>query len=516
MALSADITTPTQTPIQRIREALGKDDSMPSLGRSVATVAKIAADDTDTVDDLARAILSDVSLTQRLLRCANSPLYRTTNSAPVTTVSRALVLLGFDQIRSLALSMMLVDKLVPSERAQPLRRDFAQALSAAAVARCALQRRWPSCTEEGAIAAMFRSIGRLVAAVHAPEAVAAVRAKVAEGMPEIQAAKQLIGCTYDDLTHEIVSSWGLPPRIEQSLVACAARPSEPRSSLEWVRLASSFADEAALLQRRFGTGGRDRAVSTLTRRFGDAIGLDAEGVADVLRQAQRETEQLAQALGMSSALDTSAEKAGPTSAAATRGDSGGGKTASVATPVAGQACGSTDASRRRLLSSLSKISDALAGSQGTHRVVQIAVEGLREALGASRVVYFARDDSAAAYRPRAAAGCELANLRNRIAMPIQFVPNLFHAALARGADLSIADLTVETVRARLPTWLEPNFPTARGFLLLPVMIDGRPMGFFYIDRDQAGHSPPSGDQVDAIRLLRNQVVLALRTEPAAR
>lgn len=515
MALSAATTTTTQKPIERIREALGEDDCIPALGQSVATVSKIASGDSDTVDDLAQAILSDVSLTQRLLRCANSPLYRTVNSAPVTTVSRALVLLGFDQIRTLALSMMLVDKLVPSERAQPVRRDFAQALGAAAVARCALQRRWPSCAEEGAIAAMFRSIGRLVAAVHAPDAVVAVRAKVAEGTPENQAAKQLIGCTYDDLTHEIVASWGLPPRIEQSLAACAPRPAEPRSSLEWVRLASSFADEAAMLQRRFGNEGRDRAVSTLSRRFGDAIGLDAEGIADVLRQAQKETEELAQLLGLSSALDAPVEAPGRAGAA---GGAAAGGTGARKSDAAGTVVGATgvEADNRRLLSSLSKISEALAGSQGTHRVVQIAVEGLREALGASRVIYFARDDAAAAYRPRAAAGCELANLRNRIAMPIQFVPNLFHAALARGADLNIADLTVETVRARLPPWLEPNFPTARGFLLLPVMIDGRPMGFFYIDRDEAGQPPPSSEQVDAIRLLRNQVVLALRTEPAGR
>ena len=92
MALSTDTSTTTQTPIQRIREALREDDCIPALGQSVATVSKIASGDSDTVDELAQAILSDVSLTQRLLRCANSPLYRTTNSAPVTTVSRCPLL----------------------------------------------------------------------------------------------------------------------------------------------------------------------------------------------------------------------------------------------------------------------------------------------------------------------------------------------------------------------------------------------------------------------------------------
>jgi hypothetical protein len=97
-------------------------------------------------------------------------------------------------------------------------------------------------------------------------------------------------------------------------------------------------------------------------------------------------------------------------------------------------------------------------------------------------------------------------------MPVQYAPDLFHAALARGADLHIADIATESVRKRLPDWLLPCFPGVLGFVLLPVMIDGRPMGFFYADRDQPEAPPPTPDQVEAIRLLRNQVVLALGME----
>jgi GAF domain-containing protein len=148
--------------------------------------------------------------------------------------------------------------------------------------------------------------------------------------------------------------------------------------------------------------------------------------------------------------------------------------------------------------------------------VQIATDALLDALGADRVVYFARDDAAAAYRPRVSAGMAITLLRGRIAMPVQFAPDLFHAALARGADLHIADCASESVRSKLPAWHAQVFPSTRGFLLLPVMVDGRPMGFFYADRDAAGAPPPDPEQAEAVRLLRNQVVLALRTEPATR
>ncbi|HYF60862.1 MAG TPA: HDOD domain-containing protein [Burkholderiaceae bacterium] len=518
---------PTPPALQRIREALREDIALPALGQAVSNVSRMAAGESDTVDQLAQAILSDVSLTQRLLRCANSPLYRTRDAAPVTTVSRALMLLGFDQVRSLALSMMLVDHLVPAARARPVMRAFGQALGASSVARCTLQRRWPSCAEEAAIAAMFRNIGRLIATIHAPDAVAAVRDAVAGGQPESQAVRTLVGRSFDELTLEVVSGWGLPARIEQSLQPLGSAPSSPRSSQEWVRLASAFGDESANLARRHGLAGRDRTIATLVRRYGDALDMDAEGIHEVLARADQETLLLAQALGLTDAIaddvpavpvaaasagrraETTREAAGGRSERVDgRGASGAGASR-AATPA------SADASRQ-LLSTLSRISEALAGSQGIGRVVQIATDALRESLGAMHAVYFARDDAAGTYRPRAAAGCELAALRGRIAMPLQGAPNLFHAALARGADLHIADTGVEAVRNRLPPWLPTVFPEARGFLLLPVTVDGKPMGFFYADRDEAGTAPPDGEQLDAIRLLRNQVVLALRTEPVAR
>jgi hypothetical protein len=107
---------------------LGK--GRPALGQSVAMVTKMASGESDTVEQLAQAILADAPLTHRLLRLADSPLYRTRDAAAVTTVSRALVLLGFDQIRMLALSMMLMDRLVKSAQSRAVMRDFGQALGA--------------------------------------------------------------------------------------------------------------------------------------------------------------------------------------------------------------------------------------------------------------------------------------------------------------------------------------------------------------------------------------------------
>ena len=505
---------PIPVPLQQIRDALREDQALPALGQSVAIVTRMASGESDTVRQLSQAILADASLTHRLLRLANSPLYRTRDSAPVTTVSRGLVLLGFDQIRALALSMMLLDRLVESTQAHAVMRDFGQTLGAAAVARCTLQRRWPACAEEGAIGAMFRNVGRLVAAIHVPDAVAAVRTEVDDGATEMSVARRIIGRSFEELALEVVGGWGLPVRIEHALQPCEQRPLPPRSSLDWVQLASAFGDESARLERRHRLQARERTVDALLGRFGEALDMDRDAIFEVLEQAHGDTLKLAQGLGLAwiladgpaagEGLSAGKQDLGPGAA----GDPEGGHSTQIA-PQGGGA-------EQPLQAALSRVAQALAESRGIGRAAQVVAETLRELLGATRVVYLARDDAAAVYRPRAAAGCNLAELRARIAMPMQFAPDLFHAALARGADLHIANIGAESVRGRLPAWQTLTFPKARGFLVLPVRVDGRPMGFFYADREVANAPPPDAAQSEAIRLLRNEIVLALRNEPAAR
>lgn len=61
-------------------------------------------DDPDSsASDIAKAVSRDPAFTLRLLRVANSSLY--SFSAPVTTVAKAVSIIGTSQIRSLALSM---------------------------------------------------------------------------------------------------------------------------------------------------------------------------------------------------------------------------------------------------------------------------------------------------------------------------------------------------------------------------------------------------------------------------
>ncbi|MEZ5738736.1 MAG: HDOD domain-containing protein [Burkholderiaceae bacterium] len=73
---------------------------MPALSLAPARLASLAANSQVRENELARVALSDPALALRLLRVANGSTYSSRDRSEVVTVSRAIALLGHDQIAS--------------------------------------------------------------------------------------------------------------------------------------------------------------------------------------------------------------------------------------------------------------------------------------------------------------------------------------------------------------------------------------------------------------------------------
>jgi HD-like signal output (HDOD) protein/signal transduction histidine kinase len=89
--------------LKRITEREG----LPSLSPLVIQLVELAADDRSSARDLAAVIEQDPGLTTRLLRLVGSAFFA--RPERVTSVSQAVVLLGFKRVRIMALSISLRD-----------------------------------------------------------------------------------------------------------------------------------------------------------------------------------------------------------------------------------------------------------------------------------------------------------------------------------------------------------------------------------------------------------------------
>jgi putative nucleotidyltransferase with HDIG domain len=88
---------------------LDQVDNLPTLPQVFAKLQRIIDNEFSTVRDLVKVIESDQALTARILKYANSPLFRGVN--PVDNVNQAVVRLGLQEVKNISLSIMVYDGL---------------------------------------------------------------------------------------------------------------------------------------------------------------------------------------------------------------------------------------------------------------------------------------------------------------------------------------------------------------------------------------------------------------------
>jgi len=493
-----DAVTPKTDPLEPMFTALREHGGLPSVGHALGRLAHLLESDTEATQELANAILADVSLTQRLLRLANTMAYRS-GPQPVTTVTRAIVLLGFNQVRNVTMSLVLLDGVLAGADPARVRSEFHQALLAGCLARELLASIDAEEAEEAGIAAMFRNVGRLLVAVFAPDSLARLRGRIdTEHISETSAAKRELGRSFDDLTDQMLREWSLPDRIMSAVAALPPRIDAPRTTPERVRVAAQFADAVAAA---LADPCAETALTHALERFAPAFAPDRAQLERMLEAASARTREFEAACGLSpsdsplarllEALPRESQLMAP----------------AVEPSAQRDALGRPHNAREILLAGLADASESLARGDDLNGVIRAVLEAIYSGLGFARAALVTRDAASSTYRTRASFGTP----RPVFAFPVAGPSHLFMAALAHATDLHIADVTAEKIRAALPPWFTRDFGMAKSFLLLPLAVGGRVVGFFYADRPVADPRGLSPEELNLVRSLRNQVVLAMRT-----
>ena len=86
-----------------------KMGDLPSLPQTLLQIQKVAEDANSCADDLAKCILEDQALTMRVMRVVNSAMYKRSDQGEIRTVRRAVVVIGFETVRKLALGLSVFD-----------------------------------------------------------------------------------------------------------------------------------------------------------------------------------------------------------------------------------------------------------------------------------------------------------------------------------------------------------------------------------------------------------------------
>jgi HD-like signal output (HDOD) protein/GAF domain-containing protein len=486
---------------------LCSDEGMFALGASVARVVQLVDADDQGTHSLAYYVLSDVALTQKILRLANTPAYRTAGGTAVTTISRAISLLGFDNVKTTALAMLLVDTLANSKHAQAVRVELEAALCASLVGREMARLSAYQGAEEASIGALFKNIGPLVIASQEHERFREIGALMAGGKhTQAQASQMILGSTYDTLSAAILHEWKIPDVIVRALSALPPGKQKPAlNRQEWVRQVVSFSiDAARLLARKVGPS--DPEGLALEQRYGTALNLDQDKLQHLFATVRRDMAALLDSMQLGPQTEVeepSAEGLPNVLLLATMNADG--REREGAHPS-----GKPFNARELLLAGVQEVTQIRATAHSkANEVIQAVLETLYRSMGFRFATVVLKDVRSGQYRARIALGEHHAARQAGFLFPLLQDGSLFHLAMENDADLMIADASTPKIRELLPGWHRALLPDARSFIVLPLVVQGTPLGLFYADRVQPAPEGVPPDEASLIRALKGQVLVAL-------
>ncbi|MBN2290597.1 MAG: HDOD domain-containing protein [Candidatus Glassbacteria bacterium] len=99
---------------ERLRKITQTIINLPTLPTVVAKMIEIIDDPKSSARSLGRLVKTDQVLTTRILRLANSAFYGFPN--PISTINLAVVVLGFETIKNLGLSVSIIDRFARAEK----------------------------------------------------------------------------------------------------------------------------------------------------------------------------------------------------------------------------------------------------------------------------------------------------------------------------------------------------------------------------------------------------------------
>ncbi|MGJ9420559.1 HDOD domain-containing protein [Massilia sp. CMS3.1] len=511
--VDAAIQPPDEGVTRRVRAALMQkvngDEEMFALGGSIARVIELADADEPGPHDLAYFVLSDVALTQRILRLSNTVRYRTVSGTAVTTVSRAIALLGFDNVKTTALAMLLVDTLDNGAHAGSVRVELEASLCASLVGREMARLSFYQGAEEAAIGALFKNLGALLVATHQHERYREINQLAAAGKhTQAQASQMILGCSYDSLSAAVLAEWKIPDVIVRAQAALPPGPLKTAGSRgEWMRQVASFSMDVARLLGKSGDPCDTPDARALLARYGAAFELDAASL-------ERLFENVAE--GMQGLLESMNLQPLPTP----EPEPGDGlpDVLMLATLDAGEMetgawpSGKPKNARELLLAGVQDVTQLRAGGRARVNDVILAVlETLFRSLGFRFATVCLKDARQGQYRARVSFGPEQARVQAgfQFSIPAQGARDLFLLAMENEADLMISDASSPKIRELLPAWHRALLPDAKSFIVLPLVVGKAQLGFFYADR--AGTAPEGmpPDETAMIRALKRQVLAVL-------
>ncbi|HLA36084.1 MAG TPA: HDOD domain-containing protein, partial [Rhodocyclaceae bacterium] len=494
----------------------------PALSDSVAAINKLTRSDRESINQLSNIILRDYGLTNKILRLVNSVIYRPAGGGGISTVSRAVIVLGFDALRNIAITVLLFDHMQNKASAREIKEAFLRANLAGMLARDAGKMFMPREIEEAYICALFHSLGQILSLYYFPEESAEIRKLIYQkGMSAELASDQILGLSFSELGIGIAEHWGFPKPIMHSLhLLPEGVIKRPASQEDGLKVLANFSNEICELIASTSKEKRRDAINSARQRFTPAIAFSDAQLQGILEKAFNETRELANILHVNLVQSPFAKQVRswlgkPSEDEPVVDDSFQRTLLDDASPVEVEkpgivnAVGVPDTAQSVMTLGIQDISNSLVDDFQLNDILRITLETMYRAMGFERVLLCLKDPKSGYMVGRFGFGADTSQLAKKFRFPLSDTPNVFQLAIAKGLDIIITDVSDPKIVDKIPLWFR-QIVFSQTFVLLPLMIKGNPVALIYCDRLKAGSIVIPEKELSLLKTLRNQAVLAIK------
>jgi len=493
---------------------------LPAMSHNVQELISLTHSSRSAAYELSKVILKDYSLTNKVLQVVNSAYYSL--GRPVNSISKAVTILGFDAVRDLATGIALFEDFLKTgvEKegiSKILTRSFLSAIQARDLA---VEKNINIVPEEAFICALLHDLGKIIVCIYLPEVYREIEQKVAGGMAEDSATRQVLeDLTFDRIGAEVATFWNLSDKVSASMDPDPAEPKNSYDTLGYLKSIANFSNKLV------GYICEEKEIDALVGQYGELLSINKEEALEMVSKSVEASEDISESIryglsklkirsrlrGIEEAIkdpeSAAKKKKKKVQEAEAKGDS---VERGKETDEAGDGIQELDelpiSQDKSINDFIHDITETLMGPFNLNDFYINLLEGLYRGIGFDRVLLavISVQPTRRVLVGRFGLGdidpAGIARFEHDLAPSGYIIPK----ALKACKDMAIPPNTPDAFPESLKFFVKD-----RTVYLFPICLDDKPIGMIYLDRKK-GRPKLDSNRIKATRLFRDFAVMAIR------
>ncbi len=493
-----------------LQSNLNELGDLPIFSASVNRIYQISENPDSDAMQLSMEVMKDANLSVKMLRLSNSSYYNR-GQTRIASVSQAVMVLGFDTIKNISLSLKLLDSLSHGEHELDMNSMLVHSYLSAAFMRELALKAGVDKVEQSYLCGLIHNLGEMVTAYAMPDQyMEVVKRCEDEGKKWQTAQREVLSCGFDDIASDLLSDWGFPLLIKNTIGVQKQPSSHVTTSAEFNRFIPDLASQVmgALYLKPYRT---TRSLVDVLAQMKMITGMDGDVIRGALNKAFEMGCELAKEFNLNKKLLSPKIMES--------GDATRDRIAKQFAYYAQSIEGSVDLADKRevnmekgdpalLLQTIGEMTSMMMQRKDINQIFMALMGGLCKGAGFGRVALCLLSPAHDRYAARMVVGKGDNQLKKFINFSVDKDNDLFSKVIFANKSIHVMDTMEPKWRLLLPRDFEKK--TGVNNFVVAAFGDGKkPLGMFYADMS-GSNLPVSRSQFESFQQLIDHARLALQ------